>query len=549
MASLYWRFITYGFTASLFPPLLIALYFLRNKVRQWRLRKIRGPPPESFLAGNMRQLYNPWDGIKFINNVTKTYGRVAKIASSFGEPRFLISDPKACTSILLKDQDSFEETLWFYAVNNSVFGPGLLGTMGSHHRKQRKLLNPVFSIKHMRSMLPIFSSITNQLREVLKAKVAEGSQELDLVEWFGRLALELVSQGGMGYTFNSLDPHDNANEFGHAIKEYSITLSSLVVFRNLYPPLVNTFSSKFLKYAASWVPLESLHRIIHQTEVMYVNSKAVFDEKKTLLGKGDEATVNQIGEGKDIISVLLKANTAALAEDRMPDEEILAQMTTLLFAGTDTTSSALARVFDFLAQHQDVQDRLREELLSYSEAELGYDELVSLPYLDAVCRESLRLFPPVPLITRSSLVDVSIPLDSPITTADGTLISTLFVPKGTDVVINILGVNRDPAIWGRDAEEWKPERWLAPLPESVEAARIPGVYSNTLTFLGGARACIGFKFSQLEMKVVLSQLIRTFRVRQSKSSEVVWRMGGILTPSVKGSTTISPTMPMSLEKI
>lgn len=92
-----------------------------------------------------------------------------------------------------------------------------------------------------------------------------------------------------------------------------------------------------------------------------------------------------------------------------------------------------------------------------------------------------------------------------------TEIAQILVPKNTDVIISILGANLSKAIWGEDAEEWKPERWLKPLPESVAAAHLPGVYSSTytnpilpeffsvliqpfyptrLTFSGGGRSCM-----------------------------------------------------------
>ena len=64
------------------------------------------------------------------------------------------------------------------------------------------------------------------------------------------------------------------------------------------------------------------------------------------------------------------------------------------------------------------------------------------------------------------------------------------VPKNTTVWIGILASNRNKALWGEDALEWKPERWLKPLPETVTDAKIPGVYANLMTFLGGGRACM-----------------------------------------------------------
>ena len=70
------------------------------------------------------------------------------------------------------------------------------------------------------------------------------------------------------------------------------------------------------------------------------------------------------------------------------------------------------------------------------------------------------------------------PLSNPIRGVDGTMIHEIFVPKDTAVVIGILSSNRSKAIWGEDAEEWKPERWLSPLPDSVSEAKVPGIYSN-----------------------------------------------------------------------
>ena len=70
------------------------------------------------------------------------------------------------------------------------------------------------------------------------------------------------------------------------------------------------------------------------------------------------------------------------------------------------------------------------------------------------------------------------PLSRPVRGVDGKMIHEIFVPKDTVVVAGLLASNRNKAIWGADAEEWKPERWLQPLPRTVTEARIPGVYSN-----------------------------------------------------------------------
>ena len=89
--------------------------------------------------------------------------------------------------------------------------------------------------------------------------------------------------------------------------------------------------------------------------------------------------------------------------EKMTDEEIQAQMSTFILAGMDTTSNALSRIFHLLAERPDVQRRLRAELAEARGggcADIPYDDLVKLPYLDAICRETLRLYSPVPMLLR-----------------------------------------------------------------------------------------------------------------------------------------------------
>jgi cytochrome P450 len=78
--------------------------------------------------------------------------------------------------------------------------------------------------------------------------------------------------------------------------------------------------------------------------------------------------------------------------------------------------------------------------------------------------------------------DVVLPLSSPVKGLDGKELHEIHVPKGTNITISILAANRNPDIWGPDAEEWKPDRWLAPLPESVINAHLPGIYSHLYAF-------------------------------------------------------------------
>ena len=104
------------------------------------------------------------------------------------------------------------------------------------------------------------------------------------------------------------------------------------------------------------------------------------------------------------------------------------------------------------------------------------------PAISEVYREWVMSCPLVAIIANtlqnSTKKDMVLPLSEPIRGVDGTWMKEIPIPKDTRILVSIRGSNRDKSVWGEDAHEWKPERWLSPLPESVTDARIPGVYSN-----------------------------------------------------------------------
>ncbi|KIJ09226.1 hypothetical protein PAXINDRAFT_119971 [Paxillus involutus ATCC 200175] len=169
---------------------------------------------------------------------------------------------------------------------------------------------------------------------------------------------------------------------------------------------------------------------------------------------------------------------------------------------------------------------------------------MTLPLLDAVCKETMRLYPPVTSVNRTTTCDTILPVSVPIRSTEGTLVHEVHVPKGTDIVVSLLCANTNKAVWGDDAEEWKPERWLVDLPQSVVDAKLPGIYSNMMTFLGGSRACIGFKFAELETKVVLAVLLERFKFALPQK-DIRWQMTIVAFPVVDGKAQL----PMNVEVI
>ncbi|KAF8202147.1 cytochrome P450 [Pholiota molesta] len=519
----------------------------RHRVLKSSLDNIPGPPAKSFWRGSFREFYNI-NGWAFHREMSERYGGVIKIKALFGENLLYISDPKALHHILVKDQEIFEPSA-FIAMNRLTFGPGILATIGEQHRKQRKMLNPVFSVPHMREMVPLFCDVTQKLRDTIAKKVNNGPQEIDIISWMTRTALELISQTGLGFSFDPLTEDEVPHPYTQAAKHLMPAVFGLRFVNTYLNGLFTLGPASFRRFVVDILPIRKVQDIKSIVDVLHNTSVEILNIRKKALKEGDKAMASQIGQGKDLMSILLRANMTASKEDSLTDEELLGQITSLVFAAMDTTSTAMARTLHLLATKQDVQDKLRNEIMDARKAlgNLDYDQLVSLPYLDAVCRETLRLHPPIPVLRRTALRDVVIPVSTPIKGLDGQEVRELHIPANTNIGVGVMIGNSSPEIWGAGAEEWNPDRWLNPLPDTVINARIPGVYSNLLTFNSGGRSCIGFKFSQLEMKVVLLMLIESFRFYPSKK-EVFWRMTGITSPVVIGDDS-GPQLPIIVERV
>jgi len=244
------------------------------------------------------------------------------------------------------------------------------------------------------------------------------------------------------------------------------------------------------------------------------------------------------------------------SSQRISDTDIANQINTFLFAGSDTTSLAISWCIHILAQKQDLQQRLRDELIGVSQgipsddalatAEF-YTELDQLPFLENVCREILRLIPPVHSSIRCALKDDTIPISSPMRWEDRSakIVKEELHPTGIKIArgeyihIAIEGLNLSKYVWGEDAHEFNPDRWDN-LPELARSA--PGLYSNIMTFGYGPRSCIGMRFSMMEMKALMFMLFRTFRFIDPPD---VRKFSAIVTrPFVKGSFKEGSQLPI-----
>jgi cytochrome P450 len=146
----------------------------------------------------------------------------------------------------------------------------------------------------------------------------------------------------------------------------------------------------------------------------------------------------------------------------MSDNEILDQLSTFLFAGSDTTAISIAWVLYYLALNPSIQSELRDELIAAADSSTSdvqhqdpLAQLESLPLLDAVVRETLRIAPPVHGTIRVAMQDDVVPLSEPVTLRTGETVQEIEVKKGSYVHIPIEGLNHSKDIWGDDALEFK----------------------------------------------------------------------------------------------
>ncbi|KAF3343994.1 hypothetical protein VD0002_g2671 [Verticillium dahliae] len=173
---------------------------------------------------------------------------------------------------------------------------------------------------------------------------------------------------------------------------------------------------------------------------------------------------------------------------------IRSQLLALILAGRDTTASILSSLLWILARRPDIVQALRTEIDGLGDAEVTWEALKQMKYLNMVMKEALRLFPPVSSLSRSAARDTVLPVGGG---PDGK--SPIFVPKGNAVRWSVFALQRREDIFGPDADEFRPERW--------NELRVSWEY---IPFSGGPRVCIGQQFALTQMGYFLVRLFQTF---------------------------------------
>ncbi|KAJ7792577.1 cytochrome P450 [Mycena olivaceomarginata] len=429
-------------------------------------------------------------------------------------------------------------TQYFLFPHNSMdvllFGKGILSSSLDEHRKYRKVMTPAFSTANLRRMIASFYEVAQRTRDgLIGPNVIRGPRTLDLNSILSRTSLELIGQTGIGYSFDSMLPHqEHDDRYAVALRAMFPTAFKMQLAVPLLPLIVKLFPPAFLRTMINFVPWPALHKLRDIVDLIDAKATELVQDRKVAIRSGKL----DFNGGDDIMSLLAKSNASAEDGIGLTDEELVSCTSAIIFAATDSTTSAMNRLFETLAMYPDVQEKLRTEILAAPE-EQDYDALAVLPYLDGVVHEILRLYPPASLMFREAMTDAVLPLGTPITGVDGKAIHAIHVPKGTAIYIAIAAANHNRRIWGEDALEFRPERWTKGKADSV-TTKMSGIYGNTMTFIGGGRSCIGFKFAELEMKIVACVLLRAFKF-SAPDPRIRWRKAGVVpAPSVENQTRL-----------
>ncbi|XP_017054594.1 probable cytochrome P450 4d14 isoform X2 [Drosophila ficusphila] len=400
------------------------------------------------------------------------------------ERGFMTADPKMIEAIMSSQQTIQKNNLYGLLVN--WLGDGLLISNGKKWFRRRKTITPAFHFKILEDFVEVFDQQSAVMVQQLYDR-ADGKTVINMFPVACLCAMDIIAETAMGVRINAqLQP-----QFSYV---QSVTTASSMLAERFMNPLQRTDGSMKLIYPKLFAKLNDSVKNMHD----FTNS--VIKERRDLLqksiakeGGADEALLNDVGQKRRmaLLDVLLRSTIDGAP---LSNEDIREEVDTFMFEGHDTTTSSIAFTCYLLARHPEVQARVFQEVRDVigddKSAPVTMQLLGELKYLECVIKESLRLFPSVPLIGRHITQD---------TVLDGKLI-----PANSDVLIMIYHAQRDPDYFP-EPEKFLPERF------SMERKGEINPFAYT-PFSAGPRNCIGQKFAMLEMKSTISKMVRHFEL-------------------------------------
>jgi cytochrome P450 family 135 len=395
-----------------------------------------GMPPGPGKPGAWQTLEWMYRPIPFMERCRRRFGPIFSIRLGPGGRVVMIADPGVAKQVLTGDPEIFRA-----GDTNGLFRPvvgshSILLLDGEEHLRNRRILLPAFNGSHAQQF-------ADQVREIAEKRVASWKlgDRLSLQDEMEKISFESIMRVVFG----------------------ADRVESLERLRELIPEMMDRCDSAFTmvpwfrRELAGSTPYARLMRSVAEVDdVLY-----------ELISERRRDPLNQLRD--DALSLLLQATyeDGTPLEDRLVRDELL----TLIMAGYETTTNALAWALERLLRSREQLERLRGEIEAGEEA-----------YLESVVKETLRCRPVVPVVARR--------LSEP------AVVGGYMLPGGTILMVSIYLVHHDPDSYP-EPEEFDPERFVDGVPEG--AAWIP--------FGGGTRRCLGASFAQLEMRVVLREIL------------------------------------------
>ncbi|KZS99422.1 cytochrome P450 [Laetiporus sulphureus 93-53] len=424
-------------------------------------------------------------------------------------------------------------------------------------------MDPAFSTAQIRSFLPLFRRSAQKLSRkwlaTLQSITKDSDKVINVSPWFARTTLDVIGEAAFDFQCGALD--DEMNEVMLVYKDMfrdSVMHPSkgTLLFRSVWPYI----PEKLLRYAV-YIPTTENKRLRDSLKTINSLSRRLINEKtEKLLHSEDKRR-------KDIMSILVRANTSEDPRAQLTDREMIAQMATFLLAGHETSARALTWILWELAKHPEFQSKIREETaviraeLSASGAtDFSVAQLDSLVHLNAAIKEGLRLHPIVYMLVRVAQEDDIIPLSEPITSTTNQLITEIPVSKGQKVTFSVWGynrrvfmfgriavsltINRLPQVWGEDADEWNPSRFVDTKNNRQYSI---GMFADMMSFGAGPMGCLGWRFAILELQAILVELLERFEFGIPAETPDIQRVpAGVMLPMIRNKMQLGSQMPLQV---
>ncbi|KAK1122051.1 hypothetical protein K0M31_009896 [Melipona bicolor] len=453
---------------------MLAIYYYHISIYSyWKNRGIIGPKPQPFF-GNFWNIVNRKYAIA---TAVKNWYHEFKHEPVFGiyegrTPLLVINDLELVKDVLIRDFSLFMDR--GFVVNEKIepLAQHLFLLESERWRPLRSKLSPIFTSGKLKEMFPLVVECAGNLEKFLD-RVADSGEPVDCREMSAKFTTDVIGSCAFGISMNALeDDHSEFRRMGRQL--FMPTFKPIIrnIIRQFVPSLLNVFG-----------------RFLQSTEIDNFFISLVHDTM--------EYRKNNNVNRPDMINMLmeLRKHPDKVNSIELTDTLLAAQAFVFFVAGFETSSSTMGHALYELAQHQDVQDKLRQEIRdTYKKngGTLTYADIKEMKYMDKVFKETLRKYPILTMLNRQAMENY---------TFKGTKIT---IPKGMKIWVPVYGIQTDPDIYP-EPEKFDPERFE----DDAVAARHP---MSFLPFGDGPRNCIGARFAHIQSKVGLATILRNHKV-------------------------------------